>query len=278
MKGGYKLSIPETVSSLSLEGKKAIVTGGGTGIGRSIALEFARAGADVAISGRRVAPLEEVAKEVEALGRRSLAVQADVSKKADVDNMVSKTLDRFGAIDILVNNAANHGSGPSLLDSEEDRWDEIIDTNLKGVYLCCRAVAKGMIERNSGNIINIASIDGVRPATSCRIYGVAKSGVIFITRGLALDLGAHNIRVNTISPGAIQTDMISEVWSNPETLKQLESTLLLRRIGQPIDIGSAALFLASDASNYITGQNLVVDAGAASVARPSGVVAAVQGR
>jgi len=248
--------------SLSLEGKVAVVTGGGSGIGRGIALKFAGAGADVVVAGRRLAVLEEVAQEIKTMGRRSLAIQTDVSKKADVDNLAQKTIKEFGAIDILVNNAAHGGHGPSLLDSDEDRWDEIIDTNLKSVYLCCHTIAKGMIERKKGSIINISSVDGVRPAGSCRIYGIAKAGVIFLTRGLSYDLGPHNVRVNAIAPGAIDTDMLLKDFDgDPEKMRQAGADIPLGRVGQPVDIGTVAQFLASDAANYVTGQTLAVDAG-----------------
>ena len=152
------MAIKETVTSLSLGGRTALVTGGGTGIGKSIALEFAKAGANVAVSGRRPAPLMEVVKEIKDLGREAIAVPTDVSQKTEVGALISQVNNELGEIDILVNNAANGGSGPSLLDSDEDRWDEIIDTNLKSVYLCCHAVGQTMIKRGTGNIINISSI------------------------------------------------------------------------------------------------------------------------
>jgi len=255
------MSMSTSVPSLSLEGEVAIITGGGTGIGRSIALEFAKAGANVVVGSRRLAPLEEVAQEIKDLGKHCLVVQTDVTRKTDVDNLLQRATNEFGYIDILVNNAAHSGSGPSLLDSDEDHWDKIIDTNLKSVYLCCKTVARGMIERKKGNIINISSIDGLRPAGSCRIYGIAKAAVIFLTRGLAWDLAPYNIRVNSIAPGEIETDMISEIWKDPERLKEVESRILLGQIGKPVDIGSVAVFLASDASNYITAQTIVVDGG-----------------
>ena len=257
------MSIPVSVANLSLEGKVAIVTGGGTGIGQGIALEFAKVGADVVVASRRLNLLEEVAEQIRALGRRSLAVQTDITKNADVDNLVQRTVDEFGGIDILVNNAGYFDYSPiSLCDSDEARWDKLIDINLKGAFLCCRVASKRMIERKKGNIINISSIDGLRASSECHIYAIAKAGVIMLTKGLAWDLGQYNIRANAIAPGSIQTDMMSpELLSNPEALKQKEDNILLHRIGQPTDIGTVALFLASEASNYITGQTIVVDAG-----------------
>jgi NAD(P)-dependent dehydrogenase (short-subunit alcohol dehydrogenase family) len=147
--------------------------------------------------------------------------------------------------------------------SDEDLWDEIIDTNLKGVYLGCKAVFKIMKEQRQGNIINISSIGGIQATFSekCDTYDISKAGVILLTQGLAWDLSPYNVRVNTISPGVTKTHMIRRIWQDPKELKNFEARVLLRRIGQPIDIAGAALFLASDASNYITGQNIVVDGG-----------------
>ena len=256
------MAIEESKASLSLAGKVALVTGGGTGIGRSIALEFARQGANIAVSGRRPEPIKKVAEEIKETGRDSIAVPTDVSKKSEVDQLVTTVNQTLGKIDILVNNAANGGSGPSLLDSDEQRWDEIIDTNLKSVYLCCHAVGPTMIERGSGSILNISSIASLRASEGARIYGIAKAGMNFLTRGLAVDLAPHNIRVNCIAPGAVQTDMLAaDVGDTPESWEQLGNFIPLGRVGQPIDIAATALFLVSDASNYVTSQIITVDAG-----------------
>jgi NAD(P)-dependent dehydrogenase (short-subunit alcohol dehydrogenase family) len=248
-------------ASFSLQDRVAIVTGGGSGIGKSIALEFAGAGADVIVGSRRMAVLEEVVREIKSLGRRSLAVRADVSKKADVDNLVQRTIDEFGAIDILVNNSGILAP-PSFLDLEEEEWDRVIDTNLKSRYLCCQAVAKGMIERGKGCIINVASNGGV---TTCGgfsgPYPVTKAGEIMLTRGLAWELGPHNIRVNAIAPGNIRTEMTRSWWSDPEFVERMKTDRPLGRFGEPEEIASVALFLASDAASYITGETIVADAG-----------------
>ena len=243
--------------NLSLEGQVAIITGGGTGIGRSIALEFAKAGADVVVAGRRLSVLEKVGEEVTALGRRSLAVQTDISRKTDVDNLVQRVMDEFGAIDILVNNAGIIVDKPLLEHSEED-WDKVLDTNLKGYYLCCQAAGKKMVERKKGNIINIASVAAFIGGSS---YHIAKAGVVMLTRGLARELGSHNIRVNAIAPGAVRgTEMSRLLWSDSE-LEQVGANLPLGRVAEPSDIASLALFLASDASRHITGDTIVVDGG-----------------
>lgn len=250
-----------SVPSFSLEGKVAIVTGGGTGIGRGIALEFAKAGADVVVGSRKLVNLEKVAEEVRALGRRSLAVQTDISRKADVDNLVQRVMGEFGGIDILVNNAVIFTRTP-VIEISEDDWDKTFDINLKGYYLCCQAVGKEMVERRKGSIINVASTAGFRVGpTNSTIYSTAKAGVIMLARGLARELGSYNVRVNTIAPGMVRTEMNKHLWSDPERLKQEEARIPLGRLGEPSDIGSVAVFLASDASRHITGSTIVVDGG-----------------
>ena len=246
-----------SIPNLSLEGQVAIITGGGTGIGRGIALEFAKAGADVVVASRRLSVLEKVGREVTALGKRSLAIQTDISRKTDVDNLIQRVMDEFGVIDILVNNAGVGGKF-TLLETPEDEWDRVIDTNLKGYYLCSQAVSKGMVERKKGNIINIASRAAFRGGSS---YNISKAGVVNLTGGLARELGSYNIRVNAIAPGFVRTDMTERRWSDPERLKQEEARIPLGRVAEPSDIVSVALFLASDASRYITGDTILVDGG-----------------
>lgn len=253
----------------SLEGKVAVVTGAKRGIGAEIALTFARAGADVVVGTRVVedGQLEAVAKEIEKLGRRALAVQVDISHKADVDNMVEKATDEFGHIDILVNNAAIAFWRPMLEVTEED-WDNVVDIDLKGYFLCSQAVAKKMVERGKGgNIINVASVAGVRLGeymrkveTQLGVYAVAKAGVLMLNKALAQEWAPYNIRVNAISPTRVLTPM-SLAWDNPEEARRSSAYIPLGRIAQPGDVAGAALFLASDASSYITGDNIMVDGG-----------------
>lgn len=245
----------------SLKGKVAIVTGGNTGIGHSITLDFARAGANVVIASISITGLDKTAEEIRSLGRHVLTLKTDVTKKTEVDYMVNKTVSKFGRIDILVNNAARHGYGTFLLESDENVWDDVIDTNLKSVYLCCRAVAKVMIEQKKGNIINMSSILGVQAGISCRIYGIAKAGVAFLTKGLAGDLASYNIRVNAIAPGYVKTAMISPTLEDPVAMKNLNNKILMGRIGKPEEIAKVALFLASEDSSYITGQTIIADGG-----------------
>ena len=249
------------MSSFSLTDRVAIVTGGGTGIGRSIALEFAEFGADVVVSSRKLENLERVADEVKARGRHSLAIKADITKKTDIDHLVQKVMEEFGRIDILVNNGGV-GSPVPIIEVDEDEWDLIMDTNLKGSYICCQAVGQRMIEQKKGNIINITSGDGKRVSGGLGTsYNVAKAGAIMLTQCLAWDFGKHNIRINSIAPGYTRTKMAQPYLSDPENLKMLESRRPLGRIGEPDEIASAALFLASDASSFMTGQTINVDGG-----------------
>ena len=255
-----------SIANFPLEGKVAIVTGGKRGIGKAIALAFAEAGADVVVSTRVFKDdrddLGAVAGEIEKLGRRSLAIQADVSQKADVDNLVQKTMDEFGVIDILVNNAGN-SSGTPLLEISEDEWDKLIDVHLKGHYLCSQAAGRQMVERKRGNIINMASIEGVKAVRdSANPYSISKAGISLFTRGLARELAKHNIRVNAIAPGWTKTDMMRWAYTEPKNLKYFEDRIPMGRMGEPSEIASVALFLASDASSYVTGQTIVVDGGA----------------
>jgi len=251
-----------TIPSFSLEGKMAIVTGGRRGIGKTIALAFAEAGADVAICDQVLedGELEAAAEEIQRLGRRSLAIKADITQKTDIDNMVQRMMDEFGFIDILVNNAAMTISAP-LLDLREDGWDRVIDTDLKGYYLCCQAVGKKMVERKKGNIINMASSAALKAIEKNGIYCIAKIGVVMLTRVLALELASYNIRVNAIAPTWVKTKFSQRFWSTPEALKQLEAQIPLGRLAETGDIIGPALFLASDASSYITGHTIVTDGG-----------------
>ena len=248
--------------SFSLEGKVAIVTGGRRGIGKAIALAFAEAGADVAVCDRVVedGELEAVIEEIRGLGRRSLAVSADITRKTDVDNLVQRVMDEFGTIDILVNNAAMNILAP-LLELREDGWDKIINTDLKGYYLCCQAVGKRMVEQKRGNIINMASTGAMKATEKMGAYDIAKAGVVMLTRVLALELASYNIRVNAIAPAMVKTKFSQPLWDGPEISKQVESEIPLGRLAETGDIIGSALFLASDASSYITGHTIIVDGG-----------------
>ena len=244
-----------------LENKVAIVTGGGTGIGQGIALEFARAGADIIVASRRLSVLEKMAKEINAIGRRSLCIVMDVSQKTAVANLVQKVMAEFGKIDVLVNSAAIGGIGEPLLELNEDDWDRSININLKGCFLCSQAVGKKMVERKSGNIINIASVAGLRPAESNGVYNIGKAGVVMLTQLLARQLAKYNIRVNAIAPGMIMTPMTEATLGNPEMRKRWENFIPLGHVGEANDIANAALFLVSEASRHVTGHTMIIDGG-----------------
>lgn len=246
---------------LSLKGRVALVTGGRRGLGEAIALVFAEAGADVAVCDIVVdtGELDAVAEKIMKLGRRSLAVQADVAKKADVDNMVNKVSKELGGIDVLVNNAGG-GKGGEFLELTEESWDFTVDLVLKGTFLCSQAVARGMVERKRGSIVNISSIEGVR-AGGHRVspYGCAKAGVLLLTRQLAWELGKFNIRANAITPGGMKTQMVN--WNTPEAAKWLGERTAIHPFGDPREVANVALFLACDASSFVTGITVAADGG-----------------
>jgi len=248
----------------SLEKTVAIVTGGGTGIGRSIALEFAKEGASVVICGRRKTNLEKVAEEIKALGKRSLAVVTDVSVKSQVQSMVKHTVDSFGSIDILVNNAGIIHAAP-LVEVTETEWDEVIDINLKGVFLCMQAVAPYMMKQKHGKIINISSICGRGGALNDGApYCASKAGVILLTQVAAWELGQYNINVNNVAPGLVLTPMAGQGKTKEEFAQFLEERkkgTVLHRVGNPADIARTTVFLASEDSSFISGQTIPVDGG-----------------
>ena len=248
------------LSRFSLEGKLALITGGGRGMGRAIALTFADAGADIALTSRTLAELEEVAEGVRARGRSSLAVVADAGKMDDLRTMAGKVISKFGRIDILVNNAGSNIPNYSLIDAEEKVWDEIMNVNLKGQFVLSQVVARKMREQGGGNIINITSLAGLVPWS--KIYSIAKAGMTMVTEIMARDLGRYHIRVNAIAPGLVKTKFAEPLWKEPAWAEIMEKNRALTgRIGLPEDAASAALFLASDASSYITGTTIVLDGG-----------------
>lgn len=247
--------------SLSLAGKVAIVTGGSRGIGKAIALTFAEAGADVVVCSRDTdGKLEPAAEEIRGLGRRSVAVLADVTQKAAVDNLVQRTMAEFGAIDILVNNVGTVIRASVAEHSEAD-WDNVMDTNLKSYFLCSRAVSKIMMDQKRGNIISTASMRGIVAAPGRVSYSVSKAGVIMLTRVLALELASYNIRVNAIAPGWIRTELTEPLYSDPKAREEVNATIPMGRWATADEMANVALFLASDASSYVTGHTLVADGG-----------------
>jgi len=248
-----------------LDKKVAIITGGGTGIGRTISLMFANEGAKVAVGSRNITSLAEVVKEIKLLRRQSIAIATDVSIKQQVENMVDQTMHEFGRIDILVNNAGILRA-TGIMDTSEEVWDEVMDINLKGVFLCTQAVAKYMIKQQDGTIINIASISGRGGGLDDGpSYCASKAGVIQLTQNAAFELGPYGINVNCIAPGLIITPMVYGGGRTREEvqayLEGRKSATVLGRLGEPKDIAKVALFLASEDSSFISGQTIPVDGG-----------------
>lgn len=244
---------------MNLAGKVALVTGAGQGIGRAIALKLAALEADLALVDLNPATVQETAAEIEKLGRRALALQADVSRKPEVDQAVQRVLEVFGRVDILVNNAGWTKYTPFLQETEE-YWDRVMAVNLKGTILCSRAVLEAMIKQGGGKIINIASDAGRVGAANEAVYSACKAGVIGFTRALAREIAGHNIRVNCVSPGTTDTPLVHQMFT-PEELAKRTRPIPLGRLGQPEDIAAAVAFFASDAADYITGQVLSVSGG-----------------
>jgi len=246
---------------LKLEGKVAIVTGAGRdgkGIGRSIALALAGQGADIVIADFVPEAAEAVAQDVRSLGRRAVAVKADVSKPADADAIVQKALDEFGKVDILVNNAGITRDALIARMSEED-WDAVIGTNLKGTFNCTKAVTRPMLKQRSGKIVNIASVMGIIGNAGQANYSASKAGIIGLTKTTARELGSRGINVNAVAPGFIQTAMTDEL---SESIREnIASRIPLNRLGTPEDVAKLVLFLCADDSDYITGQVVNVDGG-----------------
>lgn len=247
-----------------LDNKVALVTGAARGIGKEIALTLAREGADIVANALNAPNLEILVGEVEKLGRRAIAVTADISRKDDVDRMVDTAIGTFGKIDILVCNAGITRFAPFLEMTEED-WDAVINVDLKGTFLCGQAVAKHMVFRKYGKIINVSSLSGMGARNDTMAnYAASKAGVNNLSRVMALALGVHGINVNVVAPGVINTEMglsrrtPAELAAYHELYKQQTA---LRRVGESKDIANVVLFLASDDSSFITGQVIVSDGG-----------------
>ena len=244
----------------SLSGKVALVTGGSRGIGKAIAVGLAKFGADVAVTSRKLPDLEQVATEIKGLGRRSMAIAAHIGRMEEINNLVPKVRDEFGKIDILVNNAATNPTMDQAMDVEERAWDSVMNLNLKGLFFLSQAVARLMKEQGEGKIINVASVAGITPDI-LPVYSISKAGVIMATKVMAQQWAQYNIRVNAIAPGLTKTRFSEALWSNPAVLQGAMVRTPLQRVAEPDDMVGAVIFLASDASSYVTGHVLVVDGG-----------------
>jgi NAD(P)-dependent dehydrogenase (short-subunit alcohol dehydrogenase family) len=244
-----------------LTGKVALITGGSRGIGRAIALGFAQAGAKVVIASRKQPALDAVANEIQESGGTALAIAAHAGEEEALESLVEKSLSAFGAIDILVNNAATNPHFGPLLEATPAQWDKIMQVNLRGAYLLCRLVVPGMRARGGGSIINMASVEGLRPSKGLGVYSVSKAALIMLTQALAQELGPDGIRVNALAPGLIKTDFSAALWQTPAIAEAATARTPARRIGDPEDVVGAALFLASPASAYLNGAVITIDGG-----------------
>jgi len=254
------------MSKFSLKGKTAIVTGGGRGIGQAIAIGFAKAGARVVVTSRKIADLEATAEQIKSFGGEAFPVQAHLGKMDEIKKMVDTAMEKLGGkINILVNNAGASPNMASVLDSDERLWDTIMNLNLKGLYFTSQVVANIMKKQGGGKIINVASIDGFKPEQGVSVYSISKNGVRSITWAFASELAQFNIQVNTIAPGPFDTKMMNSHWFalSPEEAKrqrgELEKMLPMGRMGDPVEIAGAAIYFASDASSYTTGSEMVID-------------------
>ena len=251
-----------------LTGKSAIITGSSKGIGKSIAMQMALQGAKVVVSSRKVDVCEETAKEINAAceGKdgEAIVIPCNISDKAAMQMLVDETRNQFGKVNILVCNAATNPFFGSLLDIPEEAFDKVMNNNIKSNHLLCNMVLPEMIERKDGNIIIVSSVGGLRGSSVLGAYDISKAADIMLVKNLAIEFGPHNVRTNAIAPGLFRTDFAKALWENPDILKQSTATCPLRRIGEPDEIGGAAVFLASSAGSFVNGHTLVIDGGSTS--------------
>lgn len=250
-----------SIDLFSLKGKVAIVTGSSRGIGRATAEMFAAAGARVVVSSRTAEACEPVADAIRKAGGEALVVPCHIGKKEDLQNLVDETLKAWGQIDTLVCNAAINPTYGPMSDLTDEAFDKIMGTNVRSTFQLCNMVLPGMAEAGGGSVVILSSIAAIRGNAVIGAYGISKAAEASLARNLAVEWGPKNIRVNALAPGLIKTDFARALWEDPVRLKRAENQTPLRRIGDPIDIAGTALFLASDAAAYMTGQTIVADGG-----------------
>ena len=249
-----------TANLLSLEGKIAVVTGGTSGIGRAISLGLAAAGADVVPTGRRQPEIDSTAAEIEARGRQTLRQSSDVCNRASLEKLLAVVLEKFGKVDILINCAGKIKRAPTLT-FPEDEWTSIIDTNLTGTLRACQVFGKSMLERGYGRIINIASLNSFVALSEVAAYAASKAAVSSLTRSLAVEWSKKGVTVNAIAPGVFRTDLNAQLLDSTPRGQELLLRTPMGRFGKTEELIGAAVYLASDASSFVTGQSLVVDGG-----------------
>jgi NAD(P)-dependent dehydrogenase (short-subunit alcohol dehydrogenase family) len=255
------------LSQFLLEGKVALVTGGSRGIGEATAVTLAKAGADIAVTSRKLPELERVAGEIRKLGRRAIALEAHLGRVDQLGPLVERVTAELGGLDILVNNAGTNFFAPAI-DMEEKAWDTVFNLDLKGLFFLSQAAARVMRERGGGRIVNVSSTSGIRVQVPTSHYSIAKAGVIMATKAMALEWSPFGIRVNCIAPGAVDTKLYDAIFNlMPEdqaaaAKKEAASRIPMGRVGRPQEIADAVLYFASDASSYTTGQTFAVDGGA----------------
>ena len=251
-----------TMPNFSLKGKVALITGGSRGIGKVTALAFANSGADVAIASRKLPDLEQVAAEIKGLGRKALPVSAHIGRLDEIKGLVDKVCQEFGKIDILVNNAGTSPFLTPMLDLEEQLWDTVINLNLKGVIFLSQAVAKVMKEHGGGTIINVASVAAFRHEPNNAVYAITKAALVKTTKIMAQEWAEYNIRVNAIAPGHVHTRFGDSIFEAvPGYEEEYIKRVPMGRIGESHEVVGAMIYLASDASSYVTGETIVVDGG-----------------
>jgi len=248
-------------AQFDLTGKVAIVTGASRGIGEAIATTFAQAGARVVVSSRKQAALDAVAAKIQEQGGQALAVAAHTGDSEAVNALVARTVERFGGVDIVVNNAATNPHFGPLLTADEGQWQKILDVNVMGYFRVVKAAVPEMQKRGGGKIINVASIAGLRPLPAMGVYSVSKAAVVMLTQALAQELGPYNIQVNAIAPGMIKTRFSRVLWQTESIAKSIRAATPVGRFGEVDDLTGAALYLASPASDFMTGAVMLIDGG-----------------
>ncbi|HZA19551.1 MAG TPA: 3-oxoacyl-ACP reductase family protein [Actinomycetota bacterium] len=245
----------------SLEGKVSVVTGASRGIGRAIALGLADAGSNVAVAARTESDLETLVKEIEGLGRKALSVPTDVLDRTAIETLLDRSIDELGGLDVLVNNAGGTRFVAPITTLRPEGWDKVIDLNLNAVFHATQLAAQRMIDRGGGSIIQISSVAGVQGAEGLSFYSAAKAGVRLMTQAVARELASSGVRLNSIAPGWIATDLNANMWSDEGIRQSMEDMIPMGRFGRAEEIVGPAVFLASDAASFVTGATLVVDGG-----------------